>query len=185
MGYTVYNVYFKLQSFFFMPVFGLNNAGISVIAYNYGAEQPKRIIKTLKWVIVVSLAVMLAGLAAFQLVPDVLMGIFENDHAQSHAFVNMGVRALQIISLSFPLAAVGIALSCTFQALGNGVYSTIQSLCRQLVVLLPSAYLLSLTGEVNLVWWAFPIAEVFSLLLTAIFFAKIYKTKIKPLYVKE
>ena len=181
----VFGIYFKLQSFFFMPVFGVNNAGISVIAYNYGAEQPKRIIKTLKWVIVVSLAVMLAGLAAFQLVPDVLMGIFETDHAQSHAFVNMGVRALQIISLSFPLAAVGIALSCTFQALGNGVYSTIQSLCRQLVVLLPAAYLLSLAGEVNLVWWAFPIAEVFSLLLTAIFFAKIYKTKIKPLYVKE
>ena len=180
----VFGIYFKLQSFFFMPVFGLNNAGISIIAYNYGAEQPKRIMQTLKWVIGVSLGVMLAGVAAFQIIPDVLMGIFENDHAQSHAFVNMGVSALRIISISFPMAAVGIAISCTFQALGNGVYSTIQSLCRQLVVLLPAAYLLSLAEDVNFVWWAFPIAEVFSLLLTAIFFAKIYKTKIKPLYSK-
>ena len=180
----VFGVYFKLQSFFFMPVFGLNNAGISVIAYNYGAGLPDRIMKTLKWVIGVSLTVMFAGVAAFQLIPDVLMGIFENQDTQNHAFVNMGIRTLQVISLSFPMAAVGIAISCTFQALGNGIYSTIQSLCRQLVVLLPAAYLLSLAGDVNLVWWAFPIAEVFSLLLTVVFFAKIYKTQIKPLYHK-
>ena len=181
----VFGIYFKLQSFFFMPVFGLNNAGISIIAYNYGAGLPKRIMQALKWVIGVSLGVMLAGVAAFQFIPDVLMGIFENDHAQSHIFVEMGIGALQIISLSFPLAAVGIALSCTFQALGNGIYSTCQSLCRQLVVLLPSAYLVSLSGNVNLVWWAFPIAEIFSLLMTFVFFARIYKTKIKPLYGKE
>ena len=180
----VFGVYFKLQSFFFMPVFGLNNAAISIVAYNYGAGLPKRMTQTLKLVIGTSLAVMLAGLAAFQIVPDVLMGIFENESAQNHAFVNMGIRTLRIISFSFPLAAVGIALSSAFQALGNGIYSTIQSLSRQLLVLLPTAYLLSLAGDVNLVWWAFPIAEVFSLLVTLVLFARIYKKKIKPLYGK-
>jgi len=178
----VFGVYFKLQSFFFMPVFGLNNAAISIIAYNYGAGLPQRITKTLKWVIGASMAVMLTGVAVFQIVPDVLMGIFENENTQNHAFVNMGIRTLRIISFSFPMAAVGIALSSTFQALGNGIYSTIQSLCRQLVVLLPAAYLLSLAGDVNLVWWAFPIAEVFSFCVTLIFFARIYRKKIKPLY---
>ena len=178
----VFGVYFKLQSFFFMPVFGLNNAAISIIAYNYGAQQPKRMTQTIKWVIGASMVVMFAGVAAFQLAPDVLMGIFENDNAQNHAFVNMGIRTLRIISLSFPLAAVGIALSSAFQALGNGIFSTIQSLCRQLVVLLPAAYLLSLLGEVNLVWWSFPIAEVFSLLATLVMYGWIYKKKIKPLY---
>ena len=178
----VFGVYFKLQSFFFMPVFGLNNAAISIIAYNYGAGQPKRIIQTLKWVIGSSLTVMLLGVAAFQLVPDVLMGIFENEEAQNHAFVNMGIRTLRTISFSFPLAAIGIALSSTFQALGNGIYSTIQSLSRQLLVLLPAAYLLSLAGEVNLVWWAFPIAEVFSFAVTMFFYGRIYKKRIKPLY---
>ena len=180
----VFGVYFKLQSFFFMPVFGLNNAAISIIAYNYGAELPQRITKTLKWVIGASLAVMLAGVAAFQTVPDALMGIFENENAQSHAFVEMGIRTLRTISLSFPMAAVGIALSSTFQALGNGIYSTVQSLSRQLVVLLPAAYLLSLAGDVDLVWWAFPIAEIFSFAVTMIFFGRIYKKKIKPLYEK-
>lgn len=178
----VFGVYFKLQSFFFMPVFGLNNAAISIIAYNYGAEQPKRMMQTVKWVIGTSMAVMLAGVAAFQLVPDMLMGIFENENTQNHAFVNMGIRTLRTISLSFPMAAVGIALSSTFQALGNGIYSTFQSLSRQLVVLLPVAYLLSLADNVDLVWWAFPIAEVFSFAVTMIFFARIYKKKIKPLY---
>ena len=178
----VFGVYFKLQSFFFMPVFGLNNAAISIIAYNYGAGQPKRIIQTLKWVIGSSLTVMLLGVAAFQLVPDVLMGIFENEEAQNHAFVNMGIRTLRTISFSFPLAAIGIALSSTFQALGNGIYSTIQSLSRQLLVLLPAAYLLSLAGDVNLVWWAFPIAEVFSFAVTMFFYGRIYKKRIKPLY---
>jgi len=178
----VFGVYFKLQSFFFMPVFGLNNAAISIIAYNYGAGLPQRIMKTLKWVIATSLTVMLAGVAVFQLVPGVLMGIFENENAQNHAFVNMGIQTLRTISFSFPLAAIGIALSSTFQALGNGIYSTVQSLSRQLVVLLPAAYLLSLAQDVNLVWWAFPIAEVFSFGVTMIFFGRIYKKKIKPLY---
>lgn len=180
----VFGVYFKLQSFFFMPVFGLNNAAISIIAYNYGAELPQRIMKTLKWVIGTSLAVMLAGVAAFQFIPDVLMGMFENENVQNHAFVEMGIRTLRTISLSFPMAAVGIALSSTFQALGNGIYSTVQSISRQLVVLLPAAYLLSLANDINLVWWAFPIAEIFSFAVTLIFFARIYKKRIKPLYNK-
>ena len=100
----------------------------------------------------------------------------------SETFESMGVSALRIISSIFPLAAIGIALGASFQALGNGIYSTITSLCRQLIVLLPAAYLLSLSGEINLVWWAFPIAEVFSLLVTLFFFIRIYRKKIHPLF---
>jgi Na+-driven multidrug efflux pump len=137
--------------------------------------------QTLKWVSGISLAVMLAGVAAFQLIPDVLMGIFENNNAQSHAFLEMGVRALQIISLSFPMAAIGIAISCTFQALGNGIYSTMQSLCRQLVVLLPAAYLLSFAGAVNLVWWAFPIAEVAGTTMSVLYTKRIRKAIISQM----
>jgi Na+-driven multidrug efflux pump len=94
----------------------------------------------------------------------------------------MGIVALRVIGLHFPLAAVGIALGASFQALGNGIYSTIVSLCRQLVVLLPAAYLLSLSGNVNLVWWSFPIAEVMSTAVTLFFFLRIYRKKVKPLY---
>jgi Na+-driven multidrug efflux pump len=120
---------------------------------------------------------MTAGLLAFLLIPDGLLGIFE----LSDTFVELGVTALRIISLHFPLAAVCIALGASFQALGNGMYSTITSLFRQLIALLPAAYLLSLTGNINAVWWAFPIAEVISLLATLFFFIRIYRQKIKPL----
>ncbi len=178
----VFGIYFKLQSFFFMPLFGLNNAAISILAYNYGARQPKRITQTLKCALGAAFAIMIAGLLVFQFAPRVLMGIFATDGEESSkAFVEIGVSALRTISWCFPLAAVGIVLGASFQALGNGIYSTITSLCRQLVVLLPVAYLLSLARDVHLVWWAFPIAEIFSALVTILLFARIYKQKIKPL----
>ena len=180
----VFGVYFKLQSFFFMPLFGINNEAISIIAFNYGARQPKRITGTLKRAVGTAMVIMLVGLAVFQLFPDVLMGFFStSEDASSGEFVKIGVSALRIISLMFPLAAVGIALGgAAFPAMGNGMYSTITSLCRQLIVLLPVAYLLSLTGDVHAVWWSFPIAEVISMLITVFLYGKIYHNKIKPMF---
>ena len=174
----VFGVYFKLQSFFFMPVFGLNNATIPIVAYNYGARNPKRITATLKRAVLSVMCIMLLGLLVFQTLPELLLAPFQ----PSDDFLRMGISALRIISSIFPLAAIGIALGASFQALGNGIYSTITSLCRQLIVLLPSAFLLSLSGDVNLVWWAFPIAEVFSLLVTLFFFVRIYRKKVKPMF---
>ena len=183
VGSAVFGLYFKLQSFVFMPVFGLNNACISIVAYNYGARQPKRITGALKLTLLTALVLMLIGMAAFLLIPETLMGFFASENqADAAALVEMGSVALRTICLSFPMAAVGIALSASFQALGVGIYSTISSLCRQLLVLLPVAWLLSLTGQINNVWLAFPIAEVFSLLVILILYRRIYKNKIKPLY---
>ena len=174
----VFGIYYKLQSFFFMPVFGLNNAAISIIAYNYGARRPTRIVACLRLSVVLVLSVMLLGVLVFQLVPELLLGIFN----PTEDFLAIGVSALRIVSLHFPLAAIGIALGASFPALGNGTYSTITSLCRQLIVLLPVAFLLSLSGDVHMVWWAFPIAEVVSLMVTFFLFFKIYRKKVRPLY---
>ena len=173
----VFAIYFKLQSFFFMPLFGINNATISIVAYNYGARNPKRITGTLLRSSMTALCIMVAGLLIFQFFPDLLLGIFN----PSDEFLRIGRSALRIISICFPAAAIGIALSASFQAMGDGIYSTITSLCRQLLVLLPVAYLLSLTGEVVNVWWAFPIAEVASLCTTVFFYSRIYRKKIKPM----
>ena len=174
----VFGIYFKLQSFFFMPVFGINNATISIIAFNYGARSPKRIVETLKKATLSAFVIMLLGVFSFQVFPDQLLGIFN----PSADFLVMGRGALRVISLSFPLAAVGIALGGSFQALGNGLYSTYTALCRQLIVLLPAAYLLSLSGNVNLVWWSFPIAELASFIVSILLFVKLYRQKVKPLY---
>ena len=175
---SVFGIYFKLQSFFFMPLFGLNGATISIIAFNYGARKPERITKTLKIAGGAALALMTVGLLVFQLMPQVLLNMFN----PSPAFMEMGCVALRTISWCFPVAAVCIILGASFQALGNGIYSTITSICRQMLVLLPAAYLLSLSGNVNLVWLAFPIAEVVSAAATMVLFRRIYKEKIKPLY---
>ena len=174
----VFGVYFKLQSFFFMPLFGLNNATISIIAYNYGAKKPKRITRTLKIACAVAFGLMMAGFLAFQLVPDVLLGLFN----PSDAFLSIGRAALRTISWSFPVAAFCIVLGASFQALGNGIYTTITSLCRQMLVLLPVAYLLSLTGDVEKVWLSFLVAEVASAAATFYFFRRIYREKIQPLF---
>ena len=175
---SVFGIYFKLQSFFFMPLFGINGATISIIAYNYGARKPERITKTLKIATGAALVLMTCGFLAFQFLPDLLLGMFN----PSETFLEIGRAALRTISWSFPIAAICISLGASFQALGNGIYSTITSLCRQLLVLLPVAYLLSLTGNVTLVWLAYPIAEVISGVATAFFFGRIYRQKIKPLF---
>ena len=175
---SVFGIYFKLQSFFFMPLFGINGATISIVAFNYGARKPERIVKTLKMACGAGLGLMIAGFLAFQLVPDLLLSMFN----PSDTFLEIGRAALRTISFSFPVAAVCIVLGASFQALGNGIYSTITSLCRQLVVLVPAAYLLSLTGNVDAVWWAFPLAEIVSAVLTVIFFAHIYRQKVKPMF---
>lgn len=174
----VFGIYYKLQSFFFMPLFGVNNATISIIAFNYGARRPERMIKTLKIACSAALCFMLAGLLAFQLLPEMLLGLFN----PSEEFMAMGVMALRIISIHFPVAAFCIILGACFQALGNGIYSTIVSLFRQLFALLPVAYLLSLSGNVNNVWWSFPIAEVVSATVTVALFRRLYLKKIKPLF---
>ncbi len=174
---SVFGIYFKLQSFFFMPLFGLNNGTVSIVAYNYGARKPARITGTLKRSCTIALGIMILGLLVFQLAPELLLSIFN----PSEEFLRIGRSALRQISWAFPMAAIGIALTAGFQALGNGSYSTIISLCRQMLVLLPAAYLLSLTGEVTNVWWAFPIAETVSLAVTLLFFLRIYRRKIKPL----
>ena len=177
----VFGIYFKLQSFVFMPLFGMNNACISIIAYNYGARQPKRITGPLKLTIGVALGVMICGLLLFQLLPDVLLNVFN----PSPTFLEMGRNALRIISFHFPMAAIGIALGASFQALGRGVYATITSLSRQLIALLPAAWLLSLSGDVNLVWWAFPVAELVSLTATLILYRRLYRQVVKPMFAEE
>ncbi len=176
----VFGIYYKLQSFFFMPLFGLNNATISILAYNYGAQKPERILKTLKVSCLSAFSIMMLGFAAFQLIPELLLSIFTS----TPDYLTIGAAALRGISCSFPLAAICIAVGASFQALGKGIYSTVTSLCRQMLVLLPVAYLLSLSGNVNSVWWAFPIAELMSLLVTFLCFRRIYKKQIKPLYQK-
>lgn len=177
----VFGIYYKLQSLFFMPLFGINNATISILAYNYGARKPKRIVHTLKLATAVAVCIMLVGLAVFLLFPQALLGIFN----PTEEFLAIGVKALRILCLPFPVAAICISLGASFQALGKGSYSTIVSLCRQLIVLLPVAYLLSLTGSVDNVWWSFPIAEVMSALVTGLLFAKLYRQKVKPLFTDE
>ena len=174
----VFGIYYKLQSLFFLPLFGINNATISILAFNYGARKPKRIVHTLKLATAVAVCIMLVGLAVFQLFPQALLGIFN----PTEEFLAIGVKALRILCLPFPVAAICIALGASFQALGKGSYSTIVSLCRQLIVLLPVAYLLSLTGDVNNVWWSFPIAEVMSALVTGLLFGRLYRRKVKPLF---
>ena len=174
----VFGIYFKLQSFFFMPLFGLNGATISIVAYNYGARKPDRIVKILKLSAGTALCLMLTGFTVFQFAPDFLLNMFN----PSEAFLEIGRVCLRTISFSFPIAAVCIILGACFQALGNGIYATITSMTRQLVVLLPVAYLMSLTGNVNLVWLSFPAAELVSGAITVFFFLRIYRQKIKPLF---
>lgn len=162
---AVFGVYFKVQSFVFMPVFGLNNGMVPIIAYNFGAGKKKRVIRTVQLAVCYALGIMAVGLLIFQLAPQFLLGLF---NASEH-MLSIGVVALRTISLGFLFAAFGIVSSSLFQALGNGVYSMLVSLTRQMIVLLPVAWLLSQTGNLDLVWLAFPIAEVFSFALSLLF----------------
>ena len=178
---AVFGVYFKLQSFVFMPIFGMNNGMVPIISYNYGARKPERVKKTIRIAVFYAECIMLVGFCIFQFLPDKLLGLF----AASDAMLAIGVPALRIICPHFLLAGAGIVLSSVFQALGNGVFSLTVSICRQLVVLIPAAWLLSRTGEVNMVWWAFIIAEVVSLALSLVFMARINRTVIVPLSEKQ
>ncbi len=179
MGYTVYNVYFKLQSFFFMPLFGMNNGVIPIVAYNYGARNRKRMMATLKLAMVMAFCFMIAGLVCMQVFPEVLLGFFQPKDCDLDVFYKVGSTALRIICLHLPLAGFCIAIGSVFQALGRSVFSMTVSAARQLLVLIPAAYLLSLTGKVANVWWSFPIAEVMSLLVSVSLFIYLYRREIR------
>ena len=174
---AVFGVYFKLQSFFFMPVFGLNNGLIPVLAYNYGARNKERISESLKFAMMLAVVIMLVGMIVFEVIPGQLLGMFN----ASDDMKQIGIPALRIICLSFPLAGFSIAMGSIFQAFSESIYSLIISIGRQLVVLIPIAWLLSLTGNVNLVWWAFPAAELVSLVLSVFFFKRLYFRTVKTL----
>ena len=174
---AVFGVYFKLQSFFFMPVFGLNNGVIPVLAYNYGARKKERIREALRFSMLVAVGIMGLGTLLFQLFPARLLGFFN----ASEEMLSIGVPALRIISLSYMVAGACIAMGSIFQAFSRSFYSLFVSIGRQLVALLPAAWLLSRTGSVTMVWWAFPIAEVVSGILSVIFFRKLYKEVVDPM----
>ena len=181
VGKTVFGAYFKLQSFVFMPVFGINNAVLAISAYNYGARKPKRIMQVLGWGVLGAMTLMLVGIALFQLFPETLLGFFN----PSPEMLEVGVPALRIMCLPFVFAAPCIIFSGVFQALGKSLYSMFVSMARQLLVLLPAAYLLSLAGNIDLVWLSFPIAELVSILVSAILMIHLYRRRIKPLYREE
>lgn len=169
---SVYGVYFKLQSFAFMPVFGLNNGVIPVIAYNYGAQKRKRMLHAVRLSCIIATCFMGIGLLLMQCIPAELFALFD----AGEDMLAIGVPALRIISISFVFAGVCIALSSVFQALGKGIYSMCISFARQLVVLVPAAYLLSLSGNVNAIWWSYPIAEIASIAVSLLLFRHVYKT---------
>lgn len=174
---TVFGIYFKLQSFIFMPVFGLNNGMVPIIAYNYGAKKRERVIQTMKSSIMYAVGIMLVGLVVMEIIPAQLIGLFN----ATDELIELGVPALRIICLSFCFAGFCIVVGSVFQALGNGVYSMIISIARQLCVLLPVAYLLSLSGNVNLIWWSFPIAEIASVTMSTFFLVKINREVISKI----
>ena len=178
---TVFGVYFKLNSFIFMPVFGLNNGSVSILAYNYGARKRLRMVETIKRVALYALAIMTAGTIIFQTVPQFLLLLFNaND-----TMIAVGVPALRIISLSFPIAAICIAMGGAFQATGRSVYSMVVSFVRQLIFLIPAAFVLALigqnTGNSDLVWWSYPIAEIVSLAVTLLFYFRLNRTILSKL----
>ncbi len=171
---AVFGVYFKLQSFFFMPVFGLNNGLIPVLAYNYGARNKERIQQALKFALLLAVSIMIVGTCCFLTIPAILLKMFN----ASDSMVAIGIPALRIISLSFPIAGVCIAAGSIFQAFSKSFYSLIVSIGRQLIVLIPAAWLLAQTGVLDNVWWAFPIAEISSVILSGYFFKKLYSSTV-------
>ena len=174
---SVFGIYFKLQSFIFMPVFGLNNAMVPIVAYNYGAAKKDRIMKTIRASVTAAVAIMLVGLAIFQIFPEQLLYLFD----ASENMMGIGVPALRIISLSFLFAGYCIVIGSVFQALGNGVYSLITSAARQLVCILPAAWFFAAEFGLHAVWYAFPLAEIISVVLTTVLFRRIYQKKIQLL----
>ncbi|MEG0369367.1 MAG: MATE family efflux transporter, partial [Hungatella sp.] len=174
---SLFGIYFKLQSFIFMPVFGLTNAMVPIIAYNYGAHKRKRITKTIELSTIASISIMGIGLLIFQIFPVQLLSMF---NASAH-MMEIGVPALRIISMSFLFAGYSIVISSVFQALGNGIYSLIISVARQLVCILPFAYLFAKVWGLHAVWYAFPLSEIIAFLITSYMFKKTYDKTIKAL----
>ena len=178
---TAFGIYFKINSFIFMPVFGMNNGVVPIVAYNYGAQNRSRLTETIRRSVIYASCIMLVGMILFLTVPHLLLKIF----SASDTLLSVGAPCLRIISLSFSFACACIALGSTFQALGKSIYSMINSIVRQLIFLIPAAYLLarfgSSSGNSALVWWSYPIAEVASLVMTAVFYRHIYRTLIAPL----
>lgn len=178
---TVYGLYFKLNSLFFMPIFGINNAVVPIVAYNYGARNKKKMLTAMKYSMILVSSLMLIGTSLFLAIPSQLLSIFADNKETASLLALVGKPCLRIISSSFMLAAFCIVLMSMFQALGNGIASMCVSCVRQLVILLPVAYLLSLTNNLNLVWLAFLIAEIVALALSILLFIKMYRAKIKTL----
>lgn len=178
---AVFGVYFKLQSFVFMPLFGMNNGVIPIISFNYGARNKQRVMKTIGVAILFALFFMAIGLASMQILPKELLSIFN----ASDQMIKIGVPALKTISISYIFAGFSVVLISVFQAFGKGLFSMSISIARQLVVLVPCAYLLSKTGELDSVWWAFPIAEVMSVFVAGAFFVYLYKKVITKLDIEQ
>ena len=174
---AVLGVYFKLQSFVFMPVFGMNHGLMPIMGYNYGARSRGRLMKAYKLGILIALGIMLVGLVVFQLFPAQLMGLFKAEGD----LLNVGIKALRTISLCFPLAAIGIITGTLFQATGRGVYSLLTSLLRQLIIIVPAAYILSKISGVMGVWYAFPLAEGFSLVFSLLMFRRLWRTDLSKI----
>ena len=178
---TVFGVYFKLQSFVYMPVFGMNNGIVPIIAYNYGAEKPKRITDTLKLGVICSVVIMIVGLLLFQLIPVQLLGMF----APTDDMIRLGETALRIFSVSFVFAGVSIVLSSGFQALGNGFYSMIVFIVRLIVPTLPFAWLFGIIGGVDCIWWSLPVSDLLGLIVAILLMRRIYKNVISKMYDKQ
>lgn len=174
---AVFGIYYKVQSFVFMPVFGLTNGMIPIIAYNYGAKRKERLIETIGLSLIYALCIMAAGLILIQIFPEKILRLFN----ASENMLSIGTPALRIISLSYIFASINIVASAVYQAFGNGILSLMTAISRQLVVLLPSAYGLSLMGRINPIWWSYPIAETVALLLSLAFMRYIYNKKIEPM----
>ena len=174
---AVFGVYFKLQSFIFMPVFGLNNGMVPILSFNYGARKPDRMAQTIRLAYTYAFLIMLLGFALFQLLPNVFLDMF----SASQDMLAIGRPALRIISISFLLAGISVISCSVFQALGHGFLAMVVSVGRQLFVLIPAAYLLSLAGDVNLVWWAFPIAELAAVALCILFMFRVWRRVITPM----
>lgn len=181
-GQAVFGVYFKLQSFVFMPIFGLNNGMVPIVAYNFGAKNKDRIKKTIKLAVIYACGIMLVGFALFQLIPEQLLRIFDTGSDDMKNIIQIGIPMMRFISVSFLVAGYCIVAGSVFQALGNGVLSLLVSVCRQLVVLIPAAFLLAFfTEDITAMWLSFPIAEIASLTLSIIFMRKIYAREINVL----
>lgn len=178
---AVFGIYFKLQSFIFMPVFGLNNGMVPIVAYNYGAQKPERITRTVKLAMAYAVGIMAVGFALFQLFPDVFLSLFEAEGEDAGDLLTIGVPALRIISFHFLVAGICVVSMSVFQALGHGVLSLIVAIVRQLIVLLPTAFLLSRLGGLDVVWWAFPAAETIAVMLCLLFLFRVFQKEIIPM----